>query len=478
MESGRKELERRGRGSAHESFAIPIPRDGGIQALLEEAERPDRSFDAVICESIERIARRTYYGTKIEHDLERVGVALFAADEPILLNGKRATTILTRRVKQGVAEWYVLELLEKSWDGFCEHTRQGWNVGRPPYGSVAEKVSHPVPARRAEGKTKSRLVPDPMRGPIVHQIFTWRLVDRLGYAEITDRLNSDLDLYPPPVSPDPARRKDHWSRYSVREILLNPKYTGYMVWNRRASKKGGKVNPPDQWVWSAEPTHEPIVSREMFDAAMATARTRQGSRGGAGPNTAHPDTKRSYVPRSMVFCHLCDGKMFGKTRHGNPYYACQPGRSQGKVLPARRPEHPPTIYVREDALLPGIFRFFGDRIFGPDRKKLLEADQRVLDDEPLRKQRARMAALRQAIEGIEARQARQVRSLELDDDPEGFSSGASENGCENWRRKSFRSFRSCRAWKLKPSKPRLSPWSFSTNSPSSISSPAWFPKPV
>jgi DNA invertase Pin-like site-specific DNA recombinase len=104
VESGRKELEQRGRGTAHEQFAIPIPRDGGIQDLLREAQRSDRAFDAVICESIERIARRTYLGTKIEHDLESSGVALFAADEPILLNGKRATTILTRRVKQGVAE--------------------------------------------------------------------------------------------------------------------------------------------------------------------------------------------------------------------------------------------------------------------------------------------------------------------------------------------------------------------------------------
>jgi site-specific DNA recombinase len=116
VESGRKELEQRGRGTAHERFAIPIPRDGGIQDLLHEAQRSNRGFDAVICESIERIARRTYFGTKIEHDLERSGVALFAADEPIVLNGKRATTILTRRVKQGVAEWYVLELLEKSWE--------------------------------------------------------------------------------------------------------------------------------------------------------------------------------------------------------------------------------------------------------------------------------------------------------------------------------------------------------------------------
>jgi hypothetical protein len=91
--------------TAHEAFDLRIPRDGGITDLLAEARRPGRRFDAVICESIDRIARRTYYGAKIEHELEQAGVALFAADEPILLSGKRATAILTRRVKQGVAEW-------------------------------------------------------------------------------------------------------------------------------------------------------------------------------------------------------------------------------------------------------------------------------------------------------------------------------------------------------------------------------------
>lgn len=85
VESGRKHWELRGRGTAHERFNIPVPRDGGIRELIEEAPPTDRSFDAVICESIERIARRTYYGTK--HDLEQAGVALFAADERILLNG-------------------------------------------------------------------------------------------------------------------------------------------------------------------------------------------------------------------------------------------------------------------------------------------------------------------------------------------------------------------------------------------------------
>ncbi|SFO55472.1 hypothetical protein SAMN04489713_107122 [Actinomadura madurae] len=60
IESGRKNLEDRGRGTAHTRFHIPIPRDGGIQDLLAEATRPDRRFDAVVCESIDRISRRTF----------------------------------------------------------------------------------------------------------------------------------------------------------------------------------------------------------------------------------------------------------------------------------------------------------------------------------------------------------------------------------------------------------------------------------
>ncbi|ARP72354.1 hypothetical protein LK07_24245 [Streptomyces pluripotens] len=40
VESGRKELDKRGRSLAHRQFHISIPRDGGISDLLEEAQRP------------------------------------------------------------------------------------------------------------------------------------------------------------------------------------------------------------------------------------------------------------------------------------------------------------------------------------------------------------------------------------------------------------------------------------------------------
>jgi DNA invertase Pin-like site-specific DNA recombinase len=338
IESGRMALEQRSRGHAHERLDVPLPRDGGLADLLAEAEHPHRRFEVVICESIDRIARRTYIGTRIEHDLEQHGVRLYAADEPIDARGKRSTGLLTRRVKQGVAEWYVMDMLERSWDGFSVHTGQGWNIGKPPYGYAADKIEHPVPAKAAEGQTKTRLVPDPQRAPVVAHIFAVRVAEQLGYDAIAARLNADPQQFPVPEPTSPRRRRGAWSGSAVREILINPKYTGYMVWNRRATKKGGRVNPPSTWVWSEQPTHEPLVDRKTFEAAAQVAKTRRGSRTEPGPNSTHHETKHGYLLRSYVRCGLCEQRMFGKTRHGRPYYMCYPAGNgcQGQAAAGRR----------------------------------------------------------------------------------------------------------------------------------------------
>jgi hypothetical protein len=39
------------------------------------------------------------------------------------------------------------------------------------------------------------------------------------------------------------------------------------VWNRRARKRGGKLNSPNAWIWSDELAHEPLVSKETFEQA-------------------------------------------------------------------------------------------------------------------------------------------------------------------------------------------------------------------
>ena len=425
VESGRKNLDDRGSSRAHEQFDIPVPRDGGIQDLLTEAARPDRRFVAVIAESIERVARRTYFGTKIEHQLEQSGVALLAADEPVAPGAasprggwsrKRATPVLTRRVKQAIAEWYVLQMLELSWDGFCAHTEQGWNIGKPCYGYAADKKPHPVPARRAEGKTKTRLIPDPARSPVVTTIFQWRALEQLGYDAIADRLNTDLTAHPPPQPVDPRRAVGRWTGSAVREILANPKYTGYMVWNRRASKKGGQHNPAADWVWSPQPRHEPLITRDLFEAASPVGRRRQGSRTRAGANS-HPQTSRSYPLRSYVFCDLYDRRMFGKTRRQHAYYACQPDPHHHDGRAGWYPAHPASLWVREDTLLDLVHAFFAERILGPSRHDLLRtqlAVRAVRPDDHART--ARQGRLHTLISDIERRQKNLITRLEQQDD--------------------------------------------------------------
>jgi hypothetical protein len=127
------------------------------------------------------------------------------------VTGANATTVLVRRVKQGVAEWFRLQIKEKAWRGLREHSLAGWNIGTPPHGYAAERVPHPVPYKAAQGRTKTRL--DPPRAPAVAAIFTWRVLDRLGGHAIAQRLVASPHNYPPPI------KAGVWTEAAVYAIL-------------------------------------------------------------------------------------------------------------------------------------------------------------------------------------------------------------------------------------------------------------------
>ena len=143
IESGGLDLDQRGHGTAHQHVDVGIPRDGGMADLLAEAAGPAPRFAAVMCEDIERSGRDTFNALKLERQLADAGIPLFATDEPIDIGGMNATTLLVRRVKQGIAEWYRFQIREKAWKGLREHSLAGWNIGPAPYGYLAEKVPHP-----------------------------------------------------------------------------------------------------------------------------------------------------------------------------------------------------------------------------------------------------------------------------------------------------------------------------------------------
>ncbi len=376
VESGSIDLEDRSQGDAYQQFtAAGIPRDGGMADLLTEAQAPVPRFAAVVCEDIERSARDTFNALKLEKALSRQGIPLFATDEPASIEGINATTVLVRRVKQGVAEWYRLQLKEKAWKGLEEHALAGWNTGPAPYGYLAEKVPHPAPGKAAQGMTKSRLVPDPVRGPVVTQIFYWRVNCQLSVPAIVARLNADPAVYP-------ALDSRGWIKPTVTAILANPKYTGHMVFGRTrkttTSRKARPV-PPAQWIWSPEPVHPPLVDRATWDAAQKIGAQRGNVRDPEMP-TSQPG--RRYILRSRIKCRICQRRMAGiarPTRTGNLYlyYAC-PHNPANPRHTANHPDHP-HVSIREDTLMDALAGFFDQYIFGHDRAELLAAQLPATD---------------------------------------------------------------------------------------------------
>jgi site-specific DNA recombinase len=373
IESGRKYLDVRGNGADGSRFNVSVPRDGGITDMIRDAATG--RFDAVIVESIDRVSRMTADSTRVEQELERLGVALFAADEPMNTN---ATSILTRRVKQGIAEWYVRDLMEKSRRGMEESVRQGWHTGgRAPYGYMLEEHRHPNPSKAREGKHKHRLIIDPIRAPIVLMIFEDYCVRLIGLGAICDKLNRNIEKYPAPI----PNRKDEtallhtWSRSVINAILRNPKYTGFNVWGRNDKRRGRpQIRPREEWVWSATPTHEAIVSRELFEMveerAQRNTRAMKAGMTREGHTRTKPQARRLYPLRGRVRCGLCGHSMEGSHQRGSNWYRCQYVYRRGAAAAAAT-EHPKVLGIKEANLLDPILDFLSRRLFGADRLRLL-----------------------------------------------------------------------------------------------------------
>ena len=409
VESGGLDLEARSQGDAYRQFTdAGIPRDGGMADLLAEAASPVPKFAAVICEDIERSGRDTFNALKLEKKLSRNGIPLFATDEPAHIDGVNATTVLVRRMKQGVAEWFRIQLKEKTWKGLVEHSLDGWNIGTPPYGYVADRIPHPVPVKASQGRTKTRLALDPGRAPVVKQIFTWRTIDKLGMPAIAARLNADPARYPAPGSRG-------WTTQGVNTLLRNPKYTGHMVYGRIRKRNGRRAPvPPDQWLWSPEPTHPVIVDRATWDAAQHIGAGHGTSRDGTGLS-AHPAAARTYPYRGRIRCRDCRRRMSGlayaSTAGMHVYYRCPHNPAHPGEI-ADHPDHPRTVKAPEVRLDQIAGLFFKDYVFGAGRAGLLAAQLPATDAAAAADRDEQAAALAARLKRIETGQNSCILELE------------------------------------------------------------------
>ena len=137
--------------------------------------------------------------------------------------------------------------------------------------------TYPAFGYKRDPADKHHLIIDEETAPIVRRIFSMR-ASGLAYRKIATTLNEE-GVHPPGVlyyqrkgETDPRQVNHQWAASTVSVIINNEVYIGNMVQGKAGtlSYKNRKLvsKPQDEWI-RVEGTHEPLISRDVWDTVVS-----------------------------------------------------------------------------------------------------------------------------------------------------------------------------------------------------------------
>ena len=168
---------------------------------------------------------------------------------------------------------------------------------------------HPAYGYKRDPLDKHHLVIDEETAPTVRRIFTMR-ASGMAFRRIALTLNQD-GVTPPGTRHyqqmgrnDPRRVSQKWGSSIVRQIIQNEVYIGNMVQGRYGSLsyKSRKLvsKPKEEWI-RVEGTHEPIISREVWETVVRIEESNIRKR--------TPSDGSGSIFTGLVFCADCGFRM-------------------------------------------------------------------------------------------------------------------------------------------------------------------------
>lgn len=97
------------------------------------------------------MARAMLTSLTVEHEMERLGVEVVYANEPV--GGTKSGQLRSRRYGQVEAEVYRTVLNEMSMGGQIQHAINGWNHGYAPYPYIT-LIDENAPVRRRDASAR------------------------------------------------------------------------------------------------------------------------------------------------------------------------------------------------------------------------------------------------------------------------------------------------------------------------------------
>jgi len=276
-----------------------------FQKMISLAKTKPAPFDSILVWKFSRFARNQEESIVYKSLLRKqCNIDVISVSEP-LIDGPFGSLI--ERIIEWMDEYYSIRLSGEVTRGMTEKALRGGYQARPPLGyKIAVKGEPPV------------IVPEEAK--IVRIIFEKYVHEKQGYFDIARYLNS--------LGYKTSHGKSFEAR-SIDYIIQNPTYCGMIRWNRTENETN-RIKDKDEWIIT-EGHHEPIISKELFDAAQERYKTTYRPRG------ARPSSTYRHWLSGLLKCPHCGRTMIAKrvVKKSNganyAYFTCY-GYSKGKCL--------------------------------------------------------------------------------------------------------------------------------------------------
>ena len=285
----------------------------GFQKMLRDIE--NKRVNCIIVKDLSRFGRNAIdAGYYIEKYLPSINCRFISVTDGF--DSKNGDGGIMLPLKNIIAESYALDISRKCKSVQQQYIKDGRFVGREAtYGfALSPDDCH-------------KLIIDEEAAAVVRQIFDWT-IEGMTTGEITRSLNEAKIL--PPVRYKQSKKNiegnkisgsEYWRMRSIVEILSNRMYIGDMVQNKKQKINYKEVYiPPEKWV-IVQNTHEPIISREVFDEV-------QKIRQQISESNAEKKYNGAYSPhlfKCKVFCAKCGYLMYRhrQNKDGTYWFRCE-----------------------------------------------------------------------------------------------------------------------------------------------------------
>lgn len=287
-----------------------------LQEIMQDAKRGE--FEILLAYMSDRIGRQEEYSFYVA-ELNRMGIEVWTIKDGQLKTEEHIDKLLNYiRFWQNEGESKKTGM--RVHDTMVEMVKDGKFIGgKAPYGyklALSGEISN-------HGRALHKLVIVPEQADIIRHIFRYAVNQGMGYEKIANTLNKNGV---------PAPILDKWKGGTIRSILTNPVYMGYIAYNRR---KNGHANSTrldrKEWTYSREQKPEiMIVSQEIWERAQEIREARKNKINASRQETNALYMEQYNVPFStrgrlaltgMVYCGYC-GKRLKNTGYAN-HWTCK-----------------------------------------------------------------------------------------------------------------------------------------------------------